>query len=232
MVRRLKGLVLGLSVALFSLDLFAADSVKIVLEFKPNHANGRQLFDICARCHMPEAWGNEDGTYPQLAGQHVNVLLKQLMDIRSGKRANPVMRPFVQERTIGGYQNLVDVVAYIAGLPMDPAYTRGPWSEATPEYEQGKQLFEAHCAACHGASGEGNNEKAYPRLQGQHYSYTRRQALAVKRGLRKVNLGMMAVVSRMSEQELELALNYVSWLPVPKDDLAATAGWRNPDFKR
>ncbi len=209
----------------------APAKMKIVLEFQPDPLNGRKVFDVCARCHMPEAWGNEDGTYPQLAGQHATVLLRQLMEIRTGQRANALMRPFVQERTLGGYQNLVDVVAYISRLPMDPAYIRGPWSEGTPEYDKGRQIYTAHCAACHGPEGEGNAQGAVPRLQGQHYPYTRRQAIAIKRGQRRADLAMQAVVSQLDEHELELALNYVSQLEVPKTDLAPTPNWRNPDFK-
>lgn len=211
--------------------LSAAEPVSIVLKFVPDRDNGRQVFDTCARCHLPEAWGTEDGTYPQLAGQHLNVLLKQLLDIRNGTRRSPLMRPFVQPSIVGGYQDLVDVVAYITALPMAPAHARGPWPEATPEYAQGRDLFQTHCAACHGKTGEGDNEKAYPRLQGQHYNYTHRQAIAIKRGLRKADPGMRAVVSNLSEEELALALNYVSRLPVPEKDLAPSRAWRNPDFK-
>ena len=225
------GFLAGLFALVLCPRLYAADPVRVVLEFQPDRDNGWQVYATCARCHLPEAWGNHDGTYPQLAGQHVNVLLKQLLDIRTGKRRNPSMRPFVQERTVGGYQNLVDVVSYIADLPMDPAHNRGPWPEATPEYAKGKTLYLDNCSGCHGASGEGNNEKSYPRLQGQHYSYTYRQAIAAKRGLRKVNLGVLAVVNRLSEEELKFALNYVSRIPVPKKDLAPNPGWRNPDFK-
>ncbi|MCP4392341.1 MAG: cytochrome C, partial [Gammaproteobacteria bacterium] len=75
----------------------AIEPIRVVLEFTPDIDNGRHTFDICARCHLPEAWGNNDGTYPQLAGQHVNVLMKQLLDIRSGRRVNPSMQPFVQQ---------------------------------------------------------------------------------------------------------------------------------------
>ena len=61
-------------VLLLSTAATAVEPIRVVLEFVPDIDNGRRTFDICARCHLPEAWGNNDGTYPQLAGQHVNVL--------------------------------------------------------------------------------------------------------------------------------------------------------------
>lgn len=207
------------------------EPIRIVLEFEPDIDNGRRTFEICARCHLPEAWGNDDGTYPQLAGQHVNVLMKQILDIRSGQRANPAMRPFVQQRTIGGYQNLSDVVAYISTLPMNPAYTRGPWPPASSEYIEGNQIYSQNCASCHGKTGEGNNPLSYPRLQGQHFTYMQRQARLVRDGLRVVDPEMIALFKAFSIDNLDKVLNYISYLPVPKDDLAPDPQWRNPDFQ-
>jgi cytochrome c553 len=207
------------------------EPIRIVLEFEPDIENGRRTFEICARCHLPEAWGNDDGTYPQLAGQHVNVLMKQLLDIRSGRRANPSMQPFVQQRTIGGYQNLSDVVAYISTLPMNPAYTKGPWPPSSPEYIEGKQIYSQNCASCHGQTGEGNNTLSYPRLQGQHFTYLQRQAVLVRNGLRIVDPGMVTLFTALSVDELDQVLDYISYLPVPQEDLAPDPQWRNPDFQ-
>ncbi len=215
----------------FSTAAVAMEPIRVVLEFVPDLDNGRSSFDICARCHLPEAWGNNDGTYPQLAGQHVNVLMKQLLDIRSGRRVNPAMQPFVQERTIGGYQNLSDVVAYISTLPMNPEHAQGPWPPASLEYREGGEIYQKYCASCHGETGEGNNELAYPRLQGQHYEYMARQARLVRRNLRKVKPSMAALLEVLSTEDFDKVLNYVSYLPVPPADLAPDAQWRNPDFQ-
>ena len=38
-----------------------------------------------------------DGTFPQLAGQHTTVLIKQMADIRAGERDNPTMYPFAAD---------------------------------------------------------------------------------------------------------------------------------------
>ncbi|HKJ53737.1 MAG TPA: c-type cytochrome [Gammaproteobacteria bacterium] len=209
----------------------AVEPIRVILELQPDIDNGRRQFAICARCHLPEAWGTRDGSYPQLAGQHVNVLMKQLLDIRSGRRANPAMRPFVQQRTIGGYQNLADVVAYISTLPMTPAPDQGPWEPASAQFGEGAEIYASRCASCHGIDGAGDNAQAYPRLQGQHYRYMQRQARLVRDGLREVEAGMAAVFAALTADQVDKALNYVSYLPIPAADLAPDADWRNPDFQ-
>lgn len=221
----------GLLLVLIGCSAFAAEPIRVMLEIQPDLSNGRNQFEICARCHLPEAWGDNEGNYPQLAGQHVNVLVKQLLDIRSGKRENPTMLPFVQERTLGGYQDLVDVVAYISTLPMNPRHAQGPWPKGSNAYKQGMQIYNDNCLACHGASGEGSNANHYPRLQGQHFSYMKRQSLLVRDGLREVDPTMTAALMALSEDQLEKVLNYVSHLPVPATDLAPSPAWRNPDFE-
>ncbi len=216
---------------LLSASAGAVEPIRVVLEFQPDIDNGRRSFEICARCHLPEAWGNQDGTYPQIAGQHVNVLMKQLLDIRSGHRSNPSMQPFVQERTIGGYQSLSDVVAYISTLPMNPAHNRGPWPVGSGEFADGKRIYAAACASCHGGDGEGDNQQVYPRLQGQHYSYMQRQARLVRDRLRQVDPVMAGLFTGLSEQDLDRVLNYVSHLAVPAGDVAPDENWRNPDYQ-
>ncbi len=207
-----------------------ADTVTIELSFEPDINNGRQIYETCATCHLPEGWGNSDGTYPQIAGQHQHVLIRQLLAIRKGERENPTMYPFVQERTIGGYQSLADVVTYISTLPMHPRHTSGPWKEHTDEYDMGKLLYQNNCAECHGKEGEGDNSTLIPRLHGQHYPYLLRQIQLVKNKKRNVNPAMTAIVSHMIDQDLKKILNYVSYLPVPKEDVAPSITWRNTDF--
>ncbi len=86
--------------------------------------DGEDLYDICAACHLPTAWGDPAGTFPQLAGQHATVLIKQIADIRAGNRDNPTMFPFAIQ--IEGAQDLADVSAYIQTLEMNPNPITGP----------------------------------------------------------------------------------------------------------
>ena len=57
--------------------------------------------------------GAEDGVFPQIAGQHRSVIIKQLADIRAGNRDNPMMYPIAKEAVLGGPQAISDVAAYI-----------------------------------------------------------------------------------------------------------------------
>ena len=209
----------------------AVEKITIQLDFVPDFEAGKITFGVCARCHLPEAWGNTDGTYPQLAGQHINVIMKQLLDIRNGTRHSSLMFPFVQQRTIGGYQELSNVVAYISTLPMNPAYSKGPWLKGSKEYEQGKKTYQQLCTSCHGDKGQGDNELVYPRLQGQHFQYMSQQLRRIKNGIREVHPAMRAVIQDLDLEQLDKAANYISYLAVPKEDMAVSKTWRNPDFK-
>jgi len=214
---------------LFS-TLSFAETVIIKLNLEPDLRNGQRMYETCATCHLPEGWGSTDGTYPQIAGQLQNVLIKQLMDIRSGRRDNPLMYPFVQERTLGGYQNMADVVSYIATLPMHPKHKKGPWRDYSDEYAKGEILYKANCSGCHGDKGEGNNSLTIPKLYGQHFPYIKRQLMDIKNGYRQVTPGMKAVIDPLSDLQLELTVNYISYLPVPKNEQAPSLNWRNTDF--
>ena len=140
------------------------------------------------------------------------------------------MYPFVQERTIGGYQSLADVVAYISTLPMHPQHRQGPWRDYTDEFKVGEILFKQNCASCHGNQGEGNNENSTPKLYGQHYPYLKRQIKLVKSGQRIVNSAMQAVAQKLTDEQLEQIINYISYLPVPEEERAPSLNWRNTDF--
>ena len=85
---------------------------------------GEEIYTVCAACHQPTGWGDPLGVFPQLAGQHTNVLIKQIADIRAGNRDNPTMYPFAMQ--IEGAQDIRDVCAYIQTLKMNPKPRTGP----------------------------------------------------------------------------------------------------------
>ncbi|HID49719.1 MAG TPA: c-type cytochrome [Chromatiales bacterium] len=201
------------------------------LHLKPDVENGMDVYEVCAACHLPEGWGTKDGTFPQLAGQHREVLIKQMADIREGNRDNPTMYPFALPESIGDAQALADVVAYIEKLPMNPDNGKGPWAEGTPEFAQGKKLYEENCVKCHGPNGEGKKDKYYPRIQGQHYKYMLRQFEWIESGKRRnANPDMVEQIKNFTPKDQKMVINYASRIPVPKKDLAPSKDWKNPDF--
>ncbi len=202
-----------------------------VLLLTPDLENGRDVYEVCSACHLPEGWGLPDGTFPQLAGQHGAVLVKQLADIRALNRDNPTMYPFALPESIGDAQALADVVGYIESLPMNPKWGKGPSGPGTPEYAHGEQLYKDNCVKCHGPSGMGDAEKFYPRIDGQHYAYMLRQFQWIRDGKRRnANPDMVAQIKGFSDKDMEDVISYVSWQPVPEEDLAKSADWTNPDF--
>jgi cytochrome c553 len=200
-------------------------------DLTPDVEHGLEVFEVCSACHLPEGWGTEDGTFPQLAGQHRNVIIKQLADIRALNRDNPTMYPFALPSEIGGAQSIADVAAYIQKLPMNPKPGLGPWEPGSPEYANGEQLFKDNCVRCHGERGEGNNEKYFPRIQGQHYKYMLRQFEWIRDGKRRnANPDMVKQIQDFSDDDMKHVINYVSRIKPPKEDLAPSADWLNPDF--
>jgi cytochrome c553 len=55
-------------------------------------AAGKQKAAACGACHGSDGNQTLDGTYPRLAGQHPDYLVKALKDYKSGKRKNLVMQ--------------------------------------------------------------------------------------------------------------------------------------------
>jgi cytochrome c553 len=201
------------------------------LTLKPDLENGLDVYEVCAACHLTEGWGTKDGTFPQVAGQLKGVLIKQLADIREGNRDNPTMYPFALPAAIGDAQALADVVAYIEKLPMNPDNGKGPWDKGTPEFAQGQKLYKDNCVKCHGEQGEGHLEKFYPLIQGQHYNYMLRQFEWIRDGKRRnANPDMVEQIKAFSNKDMQMVINYVSRIPVPKEKLAPSKDWLNPDF--
>jgi cytochrome c553 len=200
---------------------------KFALKAKPDIENGLNVYKVCSACHLPESWGRDDGTFPQLAGQPRSVLIKQLADIRAGNRDNPTMYPFAKEKAIGGAQALADVTAYIATLPMNPKNGVGEGNDL----KHGEKLYKENCVKCHGEKGEGNAEKFYPRIQAQHYKYMLRQFEWIRDGKRRnANPDMVQQIKGFTDKDMKAVIDYVSRLKPLEKDLAKDPNWKNPDF--
>lgn len=189
-----------------------AEGEKIeALDLVGDPENGEEIFEICSACHLPNGAGRPDGTFPQLAGQHSTVLIKQIADIRSGLRTNPIMYPFA--KTMTDAQELADVCAFIQTLPIPGNNGRGPGTAL----DKGKELYDANCVSCHGQFGEGAEKDFYPVLAGQHYKYMLRQITDIRDGRRRnANPDMVKIVKKYSDEELDAVVDYMSRLEWPE----------------
>ena len=91
-------------------------------------AGGKLLYEKqCSQCHQPNGEGAKDQFYPVLAGQHYGYLLRQMTDIRDGKRANahPEM---VQAAKNYNYDQLLAISAYQASLTTPKSMLMTPGS--------------------------------------------------------------------------------------------------------
>ncbi len=181
------------------------------LKKKGDAKAGEEAYEVCSACHLPSGAGRTDGTFPQLAGQHPTVLIKQMADIRAGLRDNPIMYPFAI--TLTDPQELANVSAYIQTLKIPRDNGRGPGTDLAT----GKKLYERDCQTCHMANGEGDAEKFYPVLAGQHYKYMLRQATEIRDGKRRnANPDMVKIIKTYSDKEIDAIVDYMSRLQMPE----------------
>ena len=116
--------------------------LKTALEAQPDVARGKSAYEVCEGCHRKDGSGRANGIYPRLAGQHARVMVKQLVDIRSGRRHNPDMAPLVAEPVLS-LQAMADIAAYVQGLPVAANNGKGSGSELA----LGNQLYDRDCAS-------------------------------------------------------------------------------------
>jgi len=181
------------------------------LDLKGNVENGKEAFEICAACHLPSGAGRPDGTFPQLAGQHTTVIIKQIADIREGRRDNPTMYPFA--KTLVDSQELADVAAYIATLPIPTDNGKGPGTNLA----LGEKLYKENCTVCHGENGAGDAAKFYPVLAGQHYKYLLRQINDIADGRRRnANPDMVKIVAPFTPEQRDAVVDYMSRIRWPE----------------
>ncbi|MDP1610989.1 MAG: c-type cytochrome [Sulfuritalea sp.] len=183
----------------------------IALSRKGDPAKGKESYRVCQGCHKENAAGKSDADFPQLAGQHITVLIKQMVDVRSGRRDNPKMHPFIASEVLAP-EELADVAAYLNSLPIPMTNAKGDGKHL----DRGKYLYDKDCALCHGDFGEGDAPKFYPLVASQHFDYLFYEAEQIRDGGRRnANPKMVKVIRKYSDSDLRDVSDYMSRLPPP-----------------
>jgi len=97
-----------------SAAMFALLSVSPVVSAADRAAGQAKADAVCAACHGKDGNTPVDPSYPKLAGQHSDFLIRALSDYKSGARKNAIMAGQVQALSKADIENLA---AYYASLP-------------------------------------------------------------------------------------------------------------------
>ena len=176
-------------------------------------AAGQAKTAVCGACHGPD--GNSMApNFPKLAGQGNKYLLKQLHEIKDGKRQVLEMTGLLANLND---QDLADIAAYYSSQKSsvgaaDPALVA-----------QGEALFRGGnlekgmpaCIGCHSPDGQGLAAAGFPHLGGQHASYIEKQLTDFREGDR-TNDGdsmiMRGIAAKMSNKDIKALASYIQGL--------------------
>jgi cytochrome c553 len=178
---------------------------------KPDLAKGSAAYgQVCVACHAADG-NSTTPENPKLAAQHPEYLAKQLMEFKSGKRENAIMKGFAAGLSDEDMNNisywLADQKAK-EGFATDKDLVR-----------LGERIYRggiadrqiAACAGCHSPNGAGIPAQ-YPALAGQHATYTVNQLNAFRSGERNNSAQMTGVAAKMNDREIKAVSDYIAGL--------------------
>lgn len=170
----------------------------------PNIEAGKEKGEsLCMACHGVGGV-SVNPIWPSLAGQGEKYILKQLKDFKNGVRSNAVMGA---QAAMLSDQEMEDVAAYYASLPLPPAATQGRGENPEEMLAEGQALYRGGdlargipaCSACHGPTGAGIPPAAFPALSGQQAEYNRLQLIHFQNA---ANVDVQASDSQLTADEM------------------------------
>ena len=171
---------------------------------------------LCAACHASD--GNSViPSNPILAGQHYSYLKNQLnyFQVKEGenkaKRENAVMLGIASGLSSDDIDNLA---AYYSQQKIKPSYASNIELAKAGEvvYKAGDDIRGVpSCSSCHGPRGLGVPGQ-FPRISGQHATYTASTLKSYKNGSRANNNQMMQISSRLTEGQINALAEYLAGL--------------------
>ncbi len=183
----------------------------VVEKAKPDLAKGEASFGaVCAACHGADG-NSTTPAYPKLAQQHPEYLVKQLMEFKSGKRENAIMKGFA---TTLSDEDMKNIAYWVTTKTAKPGFAKDKDLVTLGEriYRGGiadRQV--PACAGCHSPNGAGIPAQ-YPRLAGQHADYAVSQLTNFRDGIRKNSIQMTQVAAKLNDREIKAVSDYVAGL--------------------
>lgn len=174
---------------------------------------GQSKTVVCGACHGPD--GNSlVPIFPNLAGQGERYLLKQLREIKDGKRVVPEMTGLLVPLPD---QDLADIAAYYVGQKVSAVAADPDLAARGEALFRGGKLGQGMpaCIGCHSPRGAGIPSAGFPQLSGQHAAYIKKQLTAFREGERTNDgetLVMRTIASKLSNGDIEALAAFIQGL--------------------
>ena len=186
--------------------LVAALAMSLATSASASHA-------ACAVCHGADG-NSAAAVFPKIAGLNEKYLLRQLRDIKSGRRALPEMAGQLDALTD---LDLQELSAFYSQQTMSGSVAKAELADLGERIYRGgmRERKVAACTACHSPTGAGNPLIGFPRIGGQFAEY-------IAKRLRHYRISeceegeqrcMMTQTARqLSDAAIEAVASYVSGL--------------------
>lgn len=192
-------------------------TIKFVENGDPVRGKEINTQKLCYTCHGKEGIASAR-TWPSIAGQNAKYTYKMLIDYRDEKRVDTetsaLMVKLAKEMT---EQEMADISAYYASLPLPPATKAQLASKEEVQSilplltkGDGKRMLPP-CFLCHGSNAEGE-ERDTPALAGQRAEYFRKTMNEYKDGTRHNDIySRMRYISEvLTDTEINALAQYFS----------------------
>lgn len=217
----LRTLVIAALLAILTLTVHASTTrvdelLKAALALDANRAHGATLYhEQCQSCHGAQATGNAHNLVPSLAGQRERYLVKQLADFVEFERESSDMHKMVAAAGLDAPQAMIDMAAYLNGLPV----LQHPQTGDGSLVQLGEGMFQEQCASCHGHDARGDEDGFAPSLRNQHYAYLLQQMRRLASGHRTdIDPDLVRFLDSLDSEELTALADYLSHLRGPVTD--------------
>ena len=198
------------SLLLAAVSMTPAQAADAKAPFKADAAKGATLAAACQACHTADGSRGAVAN-PILQGQHPEYLVKQLVEFKSGKRVNAVMKGMAAPLS---EDDMKHIAAFYATKQAKPGFAKNKDTIALGEKIYRGGIVDRNipaCAGCHSPNGAGIPAQ-YPRMAGQHAEYTEAQLVAFRSGARANSAQMTGVAAKMNDREIKAVSDYIAGL--------------------
>ncbi len=174
---------------------------------------GQAKVTVCSACHGAD--GNSAApNFPKLAGQGERYLIKQMHDIKDGKRTVLEMTGLLNKLSD---QDIADIAIYFSSQKMSVGAADPKLVAAGEALYRGGKVEDGipACTGCHSPNATGNATAGFPYLSGQHAQYVAKQLTDFREGNRTNDgdsMMMRTIAAKLSNKDIQAVSSYIQGL--------------------